>query len=281
MTAGLSSEARIGITGARGILGSRIAEACGALRYNPVPYGGDVRDGAALTAWVKDLDAVVHAAAVVPVSVVEADPGNAIAVNVGGTAAVARAAADRDLPFTYVSTSHVYEPSSDPLVEGSSLRPVNKYGLTKLQGEAWCEVLHSSPLLVRVFSFFDARQPEPYLVPTLRRRVAETGHGQELAVHSAGSTRDLADASWMATAIARLVAAGATGRVNCATGVAVPVADVARAVAAAQGRHDVRVVDATPGRQDHLVADTTLLRHLIPDLRPFDLSQALTGLCRD
>lgn len=280
MTAALPDAARIGVTGARGILGSRLIDACVESGFVPVPYQGDVRDKCGLLEWTMRIDAVLHSAAVVPVSIVETDIAHAVAVNVGGTAAVARAAAERDLPLAYVSTSHVYETSPVPLSEESPVRPVTKYGLTKLQGEVWCDALHPSSLLVRVFSFFDARQPEPYLVPTLRRRVAEAAPNGELRVNSTNSTRDLADAAWMARAIVRLVRVGATGRVNCGTGSGLSVGDVARAVAATQGRTDLRLVDATPEKEDHLVADASLLRRLVPDLPPFDLTRALIDAAR-
>lgn len=275
MTPALSAGARIGITGSRGVLGSRIASACSHAGLLPVGYDGDVRDSEYLLTWVRSLDAVVHSAAVVPVTAVESDLATAVGVNVGGTAAVARAAAQGGLPLAYVSSSHVYEPSPSPLTELSPLRPSSRYGLTKLHGEAWCQALHEGPLLLRVFSFFDARQAEPYLVPTLLRRVAEAPPGAELGVHSAASTRDLADARWMAQAIVSLLLAGVEGAVNVAVGVGVSVGQVAQAASRALRRPDIRWHDATPGRSDHLVADTRHVRSLVSDLPAFDLDSAM------
>ena len=170
---------RIGLTGARGVLGARIHSTLSTRGHKVVPLVGDVRDAPALDNWAKHLDAAVHAAAIVPVHKVANHLFDAISVNVAGTANVARAIArSSNCHLTYISTSHVYAPSDRPVRENDQLRPASLYGLTKLQGEQWASSISERLLIVRVFSFFDARQPDSYLVPSLRARILPAQPGE-------------------------------------------------------------------------------------------------------
>jgi UDP-glucose 4-epimerase/GDP-4-dehydro-6-deoxy-D-mannose reductase len=264
----------IGITGARGVLGRRL---CAELRQRNIDFivfDGDIRDVDAASRFVADAGSVVHAAAIVPVGRVSADPATAISVNVAGTASIARAAAEK--PFAYVSTSHVYAPSSGDLSEDAATHPSSVYGWTKRQGEQWCEVLHPAPLILRLFSYYDVAQPETYLVPSLVRRIRETPVGGIIELAGADNVRDVADATWMAQTIALLLASGATGVVNCGTGQGRRVLDIAVALASSIGRDDVQF-EGTDTREPstRLVADTTRLRTLLPAVPPFDLVAGL------
>ena len=83
-------------------------------------------------------DAVVHLAAQTDVQRSIADPERDRAVNVGGTAAIARAAAAAGARrMLSASSAAVYgDPESLPLSEAADKRPANPYGLSKLAAEA-------------------------------------------------------------------------------------------------------------------------------------------------
>ncbi|MDP3546590.1 MAG: NAD(P)-dependent oxidoreductase, partial [Phreatobacter sp.] len=104
---------------------------------------GDVRDGDGLRALMAahKVSAVIHAAAITAGPDMEkAHPERIVAVNVGGTAAVMRAAAEAGCPRVVIASSaSVY-----PLVKGDDLRfradldapaPAALYGLTKKMAE--------------------------------------------------------------------------------------------------------------------------------------------------
>lgn len=266
---------RVGVTGTTGALGQRIVEALQRDGNDVLPFGGDVRSGNALESWARDLDAIVHCAAVVPTNEVATFLSEAIAINVGGTANVARAAKASGCKLTYISTSHVYRSSDDPLPEDAPIAPVSLYGLTKLQGEQWARELCPDALILRVFSFFDARQAQSFLVPALMARIAAAPHGATLDLMGGQSRRDMADATWLGTACAKLVGIGATGIVNCASGRRDSVLDIAEAVARALGRTDIawNVVQDRPA--DYLLADTRKIDELAGGLPAFDLDAAL------
>jgi len=76
---------------------------------------------------------VLHAAAWTDVDGAEADPQEAAAVNVGGTANVAALG----VPLVYFSTDYVFDGSKgEPYVEADAPSPLSAYGRTKLHGEA-------------------------------------------------------------------------------------------------------------------------------------------------
>jgi dTDP-4-dehydrorhamnose reductase len=78
-------------------------------------------------------DLVLHAAAWTDVDGAEADPQEAAAVNVGGTANVASLGA----PLVYYSTDYVFDGrKSEPYLESDGPNPLSAYGRSKLHGEA-------------------------------------------------------------------------------------------------------------------------------------------------
>jgi nucleoside-diphosphate-sugar epimerase len=268
---------RAGLTGGKGVLGARIHAALAQGGHDVSLFAGDVRDLAALRSWCRDLDCVVHAAAIVPVRAVQEALGDAIAVNVGGTANVANAVSEiGGCRLIYISTSHVYRSSDAALEEGGALAPISAYGLTKLQGEQWVQRLVADPLIIRIFSFFDIRQPSEYLVPALQKRVQAAEPGAELVLEGSENIRDIADATWMGGTCAGLIEAGAAGIINCGTGAAMKVADIAQTLSRAMGRTDVHWLGRQNGPVSTLVAHTGRLRGILPDMPAFDLGASVT-----
>lgn len=267
----------IGLTGGRGVLGSLIAAHLRRAGHEVDLFPGDIREAAAVEAWVGGLETVVHAAAMVPVHQVEANPGEAVAVNVGGTASIAKAAAAAGCRLVYISSSHVYRSSDRPLAETDPVHPVSLYGMTKWQGEQWVERLTSGSAILRVFSFFDPRQPTSYLVPSLRARILDAPANARLDLFGSANVRDIADADWMAARIADLAALPAAGVVNVGTGRARTVRDIAEAVARALGRSDVQWNALQDGPPNMLLADTRSLAAQAERLPSFDLERAVAA----
>ena len=261
------------------MLGSRIAEALAAQGHQLSPFGGDVRDSQAIEIWANGCQWIVHAAAMVPVKDVAARLGEAIAVNVAGTAIVAQAAARAGARFAYISSSHVYRASDRPLAETEPVEGTTLYGRTKLQGEAWAEALAPGALVLRVFSFFDPRQPTSYLVPALRARVQQAPAGAELVLDGGGSVRDIAPARWLAQRCAALIGADATGIVNVGTGLGHRVLDIAWALAGTLGRDDL-TWRAADGVTNSLMASVERLVDLTGPLHPPSLSATLADYAR-
>ncbi len=141
------------LTGGTGFVGSHLAEALlgagyrvralarrpeapGWLKGQPVEIvRGDVREPSCLGELVAGAALVVHAAGKTSAR----SENEYMAANAGGTANMARAAADRapDAHFVLVSSQAAAGPSRDgaPVKTSAPCRPVSAYGRSKLEGE--------------------------------------------------------------------------------------------------------------------------------------------------
>jgi len=260
---------RVGLTGARGVLGRSLQA------FNPdiewVPFGGDVRLASDVRAWLdqsQPLDAVFHLAALVPTHLVEADPPNAVRVNVEGTCNVleaVRAMAVPLRPWMFVSsTSHVYASNDRPLAEDSPLSPVSLYGLTKLQAETWALTYGRTfglPVCVgRIFSYTSRWQAASYFIPALVRRIADAPRNSALEIPGLLGSRDFLSTRQVSTAIMALFDRRATGVFNIGSGTPQRLLDIATRLTERLGRGDVRIVPLDKGT-NHLTADVTKLRN--------------------
>lgn len=81
-------------------------------------------------------DAIVSAAAYTAVDKAESEPDLAFAVNAVGAGAVARVAAELDVPLLHLSTDYVFDGSkATPYAEEDQTGPLSVYGASKLEGE--------------------------------------------------------------------------------------------------------------------------------------------------
>ncbi|MDR7102057.1 NAD(P)-dependent oxidoreductase [Croceicoccus sp. BE223] len=266
---------RIGLTGATGTLGRHVAAALARQGHAVDPFAGDVTDAGATRAWAAGCELVIHCAALVPVATVAADTARALAVNAGGTINVARGLADGGGRLALVSTSHVYRPSDLPLLEDDPVGPVSDYGLTKLHGEDWARRILGDPLVMRLFSYFDARQDSLFVVPALAARIDAAGPGARLDLFGSTSVRDIADAAWLAERVVALALSGAGGVVNVCTGQGHSIEKIASRLAMSMGRDDVVFAPAGDAPANTLVGDPSLMARLLPEAPGFDLEAAL------
>lgn len=270
----------IGVTGARGVLGRRIAASLAEQGGDIRRFEGDVTDREELRRWVTGLDRIVHCAAVVPVVRVKSDPYTAVETNVMGSlnmASIAELTKDRHV--TYLSSSHVYGQKAGPIAEEDTTDPVSLYGLTKLQGEQWVRSLSPRHLAIRVFSFFASDQSDDFLVPSLAKRIDAAEHQASIELSGADAVRDLADADWIADVCSRLVLSDKVGVVNCGTGQGYAIGEVARRLATVMGREDIRwhSLDESATRgPNQLVADVSRMTEFLGEVPGFDLDLALS-----
>lgn len=98
----------------------------------------DLSDPETCAAIIRDSDAeaVINAAAYTAVDKAEEDEALATVINGDAPAAMARACADKGIPFVHISTDYVFDGSGDaPRQPGSPTAPLNAYGRSKLKGE--------------------------------------------------------------------------------------------------------------------------------------------------
>jgi dTDP-4-dehydrorhamnose reductase len=95
-------------------------------------------------------DAIVNAAAYTAVDLAESEPALAHEINAAGAAAVARAAAQLDIPIVHLSTDYVFDGSlGRPYREDDATGPLGVYGASKLAGEAAVAAANANHAILR------------------------------------------------------------------------------------------------------------------------------------
>jgi dTDP-4-dehydrorhamnose reductase len=114
----------------------------------------ELRDPASVGRAIRDFDpeAVVLAAGLADPDRCEEHPGEAYAVNVDGTRAVAEACRGRH--FSFLSTDQVFDGKAGPYREEDRAEPINVYGRTKLEAERIVLSVHPRSLVVRTTLVF-------------------------------------------------------------------------------------------------------------------------------
>lgn len=114
---------------------------------------GDVRDAHAVRSAVREVDAVVHLAAIVGYPACRATPELATSVNVEGTRNVA-AACGRGQTLVFASTGSNYGKLDDMCTEESALNPLSLYAVTKTEGESICLSSSAEAVVLRIATAF-------------------------------------------------------------------------------------------------------------------------------
>ena len=147
---------RILVTGSQGQLARCLADVARTDAGIEMNFAGrpdfDLSKGVAAEQYViqKDPDVIVNAAAYTAVDKAESEPGEAMSVNCDGAAAMARAAAELDVPIIHISTDYVFSgDKNSPYVEEDATGPVGAYGASKLAGEDSVRSIAGKHLILR------------------------------------------------------------------------------------------------------------------------------------
>ena len=235
---------------------------------------GDIRDMDTCRKACKDMDYVLHQAALrsVPRSVNEPVATNE--VNVTGTLNVLLAAKEAGVKrVVYASSSSVYGDSTIlPQSEALAPSPVSPYAASKLAGEYYCLVFSRiyglETVCLRYFNVFGPRQdPESQYAAVIPRFILSALQGEQLEIHGDGlQSRDftyvgnVVDANLLAAK-----ASGANGEVlNIACGERHSILDVAEAIAEILGKNLPRYhTEPRKGDVRHTLADISKTRRLL------------------
>jgi nucleoside-diphosphate-sugar epimerase len=257
----------IALTGATGVVGSRLQKYF--KNSNFLIYDDDIRDGNAVKKFCKQAaicDAFIHLAALVPKQVVDSDPSEAFDINVRGTLNVLEGLKQlrHYAPWLFfASTSHVYASSCDPLKETDQLAPFTLYGLTKLQGEEWCQAYSREFGLKvcagRIFSFSDPKQSEHYFIPAMVGKIKQAHPNEVIEISGISGGRDFLTVDQICQSIEILYEKKITGTVNIGSGHCNKLHDVVQKIANCLGRADVKII-AKEDKPNFLVADTSRLK---------------------
>jgi dTDP-4-dehydrorhamnose reductase len=193
---------RVGVTGARGLLGTTLVPLWRKAGADVVGWDlddFDVRDAGAVQRAIADAhpEVVIHAAAYTAVDRAEAEPELAMAINRDGTANVCRACGAVGARVVYVSTDYVFDGrATAPIPPDARPTPLGAYARAKAEGEAEVERSAGPWMIVRSAWVFGPGGPN--FVDTMRAAAAE-GRALRVVNDQIGaptSTRLLSEGIW-------------------------------------------------------------------------------------
>ena len=105
-----------------------------------IKFKEDIRKKKDVEKWIKNnnFDLIIHFAAIVPISIVNKNYKLAMDINFKGTKNLIKMIKKYKFNlkwFFYSSTSHVYSYSKRKIKENYKIKPITKYGKTKLMAE--------------------------------------------------------------------------------------------------------------------------------------------------
>jgi dTDP-4-dehydrorhamnose reductase len=171
----------------------------------------DLADPAACAAAIAsaDIDVVINAAAWTAVDKAETEEAAATVVNGAAPTAMARAAADRGVPFLHVSTDYVFDGMGNrPFAPDHPTASLNAYGRSKLAGEIGVRAAGGRYLILRTSWVFSAHGTN--FAKTMLRLGRERDTLRVVADQIGGPTPAADIAAALVTA-ARAMLAGAPG----------------------------------------------------------------------
>lgn len=224
---------KILVLGKSGQLAREIARRAGA--HEVILCGRDVADftdPAACAALIEatDADAVINAVAYTAVDKAEEEEALALTINGTTPGAVARAAAQKGLPFVHVSTDYVFDGTGvEPFAVDTPTAPLGAYGRTKLAGEEAVRAAGGAHAILRTSWVVSAHGNN--FVKTMLRLGAERDRLTIVADQIGGPTpaAALADAC-LAVAEQLATEPGKSGTYHVSGGPDVSWADFARAI---------------------------------------------------
>jgi len=197
----------------------------------------DLSNPAACAQAIRDSDAavVINAAAWTAVDKAETEEAAASVVNGEAPAAMARACAEKGIPFLHVSTDYVFSgEGTAPWVETDPVAPPNAYGRSKLAGEIGTRAAGGNSAILRTSWVFSAHGAN--FVKTMLR-LSETRDALNVVEDQIGGPTPAADIAAALVVMAQKMVAGQPGGTYHFGGTPwVSWADFAREIFALSGR---------------------------------------------
>jgi len=227
---------------------------------------GDVRDSRLVRDLARNVDAIIHQAALVSVPESLKDPALTNDVNVCGTLNLLRASVDSDVRrFVYASSCAVYGNAEKmPIKENSLPRPVSPYGVSKLAAENYVRVFHEAfgleTVCLRFFNVYGPRQVYSDYSGVITQFMNRLEKNLPLVIFGDGQqTRDFVHVQDIVEAnILALKNEGVAGETfNIATGVATTINQLANVLLEATNKTQLKTVHSEPRKGDikHSAAD--------------------------
>jgi nucleoside-diphosphate-sugar epimerase len=235
---------------------------------------GDIRDLGTVRRAVKDVDYVLHQAALPSVARSVKDPLSTNEVNIQGTLNILVAARDGGIKrVVYAGSSSAYGNTEIlPKREDMEPRPISPYALTKLTGEKYCQMFTSlygiETVVLRYFNVFGPRQDPnsqysaaiPIFVRAMANKRPITIFGDGEQSRDFTFVENVVNANLLASTAEKV--AGEVMNVGCGTRITVN--ELAKKICSIGG-YDTEIVHTEPRAGDvrHSLADISRARDLL------------------
>ena len=252
---------------------------------------GDIRDSHLVKDLVKDIDAVVHHAALVSVPESIKNPVLTNDVNVNGTLNLLKASADSNVRrFVYASSCAVYGNAETlPINENCPPMPTSPYGVSKLAAESYVRVFYEvfglETVCLRYFNVYGPRQVHSQYSSVMTQFLENLEEKRSLVIFGDGEqtrdfvhVRDIVKANLLA--LKRDGVAGET--FNIATGVSTAINQLARMLIEVTGKN-VKVEHSEPREGDikHSYADISEAKKKLQYAPNISLREGLKELAKN
>ena len=252
----------VGITGSTGSLGREIIKSRLGFKYSF--FKGDIRNKNRISKWIssKNLDAVIHLAAIVPIKVVNKNRKKAYEVNYLATKNLVDEVKKNKIKwFFFASTSHVYSSKTKKISENSTLAPISYYGQTKLLAEKYIKKQFQKSNTIycigRIFSTTNKNQKNNYLVPDLKKKIKKSKN--KIILYNLSHYRDFISMKDITKIIFYLYKRQFKGVINIASGKSIYLKDIAIYISKYY-KKNVEFKDNK--KKTYLIADTRKLKRI-------------------
>ena len=252
---------------------------------------GDIRNFDQVKKAVTGVDAVIHEAALVSVTLSIENPALADEINAKGTVNLLKACVDAQVKrFVLASSCAVYgDTETLPNHENLTPKPLSPYAVGKLDAENSAKEFYKvhglETVCLRYFNVYGPRQkPGPYsgvisiLINRLLKHEAPTIYGDGTQTRDFVNVKDVVDANMLA-----LSKPDAAGEVfNVGTGEAVTINKLTGTLQKIMGKTDLKPVYAEPRPGDikHSYGDVTKARKILGYEPKVNLEQGLSELVK-
>ena len=217
----------IGITGSRGVLGQHIRNKFSNIKFDC--FKGDITKKKDIKKWLKgkNFEAIFHFAAVVPTEEVKKNFNKSLKINYYGSKLLIDEIQRNNTTkwFLFTSTSHVYRYSNRKISEKSILKPISKYGLTKLMAENYLLKKNSKVniCIIRIFSYTNFNQKKSFIIPSIYKKFKNKNL---INLNNLNHIRDFIDIDDIVSAIKLLYLKKSTGVYNLGSGKSIPLTKI-------------------------------------------------------
>ena len=238
--------------------------------YGRIDFVGmDIREYDRLKEALRNIDGIFHQAALAYIPSSYEDEDKYRQVNVAGTENVFRIGLEHGIRIVYASSSTVYgDVRGTPVQEGSARRPLNPYGMTKLEAELAAEryVKRGAQIIsLRYFNVVGLGRKQAYsgVVPRFLDRLEK---GEPPIIYGDGSqikdfvfVHDVVQAN-----LAAMASSVRNGFFNIGSGRSISVTDLAHLMIKISGRPlEPKYSDPRPGDAKMCVADISKADRLL------------------